>query len=543
MQDEQGHTAPSAAFPISVQINSTLAALGGTLTRVPVNGIARFGDLTIDKVGDYRLSFSSPTLTGVTTTPFVLVPGSPQSLAFTLDPPAVAIAGFPIDPGARVSVLDRNHNVVTASTLPITVALSDLSGASTALAGTLVRNAVNGVAWFDDLTVDAIGAGYSLLATAPSLTSATSGRLSIRALPQNFSLQSISVGLDQTCGLTGAGSAYCWGANGFGQLGDGSTLDHAGPVPVTGGLRFTALSAGGGGYEEDVSFTCGITDIGEAWCWGGSFRGALGDGTTVGSHNTPVRVVGDLRFKSISAGGAHVCGLTIDDLAYCWGSNDAGELGIGTTSQSTTPALVAGGLHFTNISAGDFHTCAGTGTATYCWGSNISSGFGSTGITPVPKLVTSAIQFPVIATGTDHTCGLTSIGSAYCWGDNSSGELGTGSGVFSPGPALVVGGRAFTSMSTKGYTGCGISAGSGYCWGWNDLGQLGVGFFTPRPGPQQGTPLRVLGSSTFSGISVGVWHTCALSTSGIPYCWGLNDHGQLGNETRINSTVPVPVLP
>jgi hypothetical protein len=97
-------------------------------------------------------------------------------------------------------------------------------------------------------------------------------------------------------------------------------------------------------------------------------------------------------------------------------------------------------------------------------------------------------------------------------------------------------------MSTKGYTGCGISSGSGYCWGWNDLGQLGVGFFTPRSA-QHATPQRVLGSFTFTSISVGVWHTCALTTSGIPYCWGLNDHGQLGNETRTNSAVPVPVLP
>jgi len=540
IQDAHGKTSTSATPAISVALNSGVAVLGGTHTQVPVNGVASFGDLTIDRVGGYSLTVSAPFMKSVTSNTFAVVAGAPRSLAFTVQPPTIVVSGTAIAPAIVVTVLDVNSNVVSTASSSISVALTDGSGASSpALGGTRTRSAMSGVAAFDDLTVDTVGVSYTLRATSPTLTNGTSSTFRVLRPPTDFALATITVGLDQTCGLSPAGTAYCWGANGFGQLGDGSLADRAAPAPIAGGLTFTTLSAGGGGYEEDVSFTCGVTTAGDGYCWGGSFRGALGDGSTVASHRTPVPVSGGLKFRTISAGGAHACGLTTANVAYCWGSNDVGELGVGDRNMRSTPVPVLGNLRFTTITAGDFHTCATNPDATYCWGGL----WGGGGYSVVPTAVSTSSSFGTISAATEHTCGLTVAGTAYCWGDNSTGQLGDGSGQSSSTPLAVSGGRMFGVISAKGYTSCGVSGGAGYCWGWNDLGQLGAGFVTPRSGQQQTTPLRVTGSLTFTTISVGVWHTCAVTATGVPYCWGLNSNGQLGNDTKMNSAVPVPVVP
>lgn len=541
LQDAQGNIVTSGSSSISVALNGSAAALlGGIHSEVSVNGVATFSDLTIDKVGEYSLTFSAPSMTSVTSNAFTVIPGPPRSLAFTAQPPVAVVAGTPINSAIQVTVLDANSNVVSNAPSLVTVALTSASGASPmALRGTLTRSALNGVATFDDLTVDSAGSNYHLTATSPALTSEISSTFSALRLRDGFALLSVSVGLDQTCGLNAAGTAYCWGANEAGQLGDGSFADRINPAPVAGGMHFTIVSAGGGGYEEDLSFTCGVTTAGDSYCWGGTIRGALGEGSTTAFHSMPVLVAGGLKFKTISAGGAHACGLTTTGVAYCWGSNSLGELGVGDTLMRTTPVAVAANAKFTTITAGDFHTCATSAGATYCWGAKMAGA----GYSTTPVLVTTSLSFATISAATEHTCGLTTTGAAYCWGDNSSGQLGIGSGTPSSTPVAVSGGYTFSVVSTKGYTTCGISEGAGYCWGWNNLGQLGVGFFTPQGAPPQAVPLRVAGSLNLSTISVGVWHTCALTMSGVPYCWGLNSNGQLGNDSKMNSAVPVPVVP
>ena len=537
IQDDQGKTATAASEAISVALNGGAAVLGGTHTRVSVNGVATFDDLTVDKVGEYSLTFSALSIKSVTSRTFTITAGAARTLAFSVQPPPIVISGARIAP-VVVNVLDLNANVVSSASSSISIALTDGSGAISALGGTRTRSAVNGVATFDDLTVETSGKNYKLTATSPTLGSGSSSTFEIFRLSADFALVTITVGLSQSCGLTAEGVAFCWGSNGFGELGDGSFVDRATPAPVAGGLIFTTLSAGGGGYEEDIDFTCGVIAAGDGYCWGGSFRGALGDGTIESWHNTPMLVAGGLKFRTISAGGAHACGLTTAGAAYCWGSNDVGELGVGDQSIRSTPTPVLGNLKFTTITAGDFHTCATTADATYCWGGL----WGSGGYSVKPMIVSTSLNFGTISAGTEHTCGLTPGGTAYCWGDNSTGQLGDGSARSSSSPVAVSGGRTFDVISTKGYTACGISGGAGYCWGWNDLGQLGAGFFTSRSDHQQGVPLRVAGSVNFTAISVGIWHTCAVATNGIPYCWGLNENGQLGNDTMMNSAVPIPVV-
>jgi len=243
-----------------------------------------------------------------------------------------------------------------------------------------------------------------------------------------------------------------------------------------------------------------------------------------------------LKFRSISAGGAHACALTVTGVVYCWGSNTVGELGVGDLVTRTTPTPVPGTDGFTMVVASDFHTCATKGSLTYCWGAKLAA----TGHSLAPSPVATSVSFSTLAAGTEHSCGLVAGGAMYCWGDNAVGQLGNGLRESSPTP-VTVSGLTFTAMATKGYTTCGISGDAAYCWGWNELGQLGIGYVTPRSAPQQVTPARVAGSHVFASISVGVWHTCALTKTGAAYCWGLNSDGQLGNDTRVNSAVPVPV--
>ena len=167
------------------------------------------------------------------------------------------------------------------------------------------------------------------------------------------------------CGLAARGKAYCWGANSFGQAGIGSPgSDLPSPTAVVGGIRFEQLT---GGFLH----TCGVDRRGTAYCWGYNYFGGLGDGTTT-DRSAPTPVSTTLQFTQISGGNSHSCGLTKDGSVYCWGSGYSGQLGLGLYVQTTAPTTpVPGGLQFKEISAGGTHSCGVTrGDQVYCWGDN-----------------------------------------------------------------------------------------------------------------------------------------------------------------------------
>lgn len=192
---------------------------------------------------------------------------------------------------------------------------------------------------------------------------ATGGPVTYQPAPSPSGLiyTQVSAGQDHSCGVTTDNAAYCWGHNSVGQFGAG-TIDSVGGVPetpVSGDLHFAQISAGG-------LRTCGVTTDNVAYCWGASF-GTLGDGTNDNVLRlTPTRVAGDLRFAQVSAGWGHMCGVTTDNVAYCWGKNryeypvKGGMLGDGTTEDRLTPTRVAGDLRFTQVSVGSDHTCGVT---------------------------------------------------------------------------------------------------------------------------------------------------------------------------------------
>jgi hypothetical protein len=405
----------------------------------------------------------------------------------------------------------------------------------------------------------------SVSATVEALAPAT---FSITALePSAF--VSVSAGTAHTCGVLATGDAYCWGRNIFGELGDGTTTDKASPVLVLGGLKFATVSAG-----DD--YTCGVTVDATAYCWGENGYGRLGDGTAI-DRTAPVPVAGALSFALVTAGDPHTCGLTTAGAAYCWGQNGAGQLGVGTTTGpetcapatcSTVPVPVAGGLSFTDVGLGRTTTCGvTTGGLAYCWGSNFDGQLGiGTNMGPeacggsqcstVPVQVSGGLTFRFVTGGgrSSHICGVTTAGNPFCWGANTYGQLGAGTttgpencGVrmCSTVPVPVTGGLSFSSLSEGDDYTCALTAtGGAYCWGLS-VGQLGIG---PPSGPdvcQSGpcttVPMPVTGGLSFGTITGGSGHTCGVTVEGTAYCWGLNETGQLGDGTTTQRLTPVLV--
>jgi len=295
-----------------------------------------------------------------------------------------------------------------------------------------------------------------------------------------------------------------------------------------------AISAGG-------SHTCGLFVGGNAYCWGANSAGQLGDGTSDDRVN-PIAVSGGHTFTAISAGSAHSCGLTASGQVYCWGLNNFGQLGDGTNVQHDIPVMVAGGHFFTAISAGLDHTCGLTlaGDA-YCWGGNEYGLLGNltNDDSNVPIAVVSPDTFTTISAGYEHTCALDLTGEAFCWGRNQFGQLGIGIGdpdKHRTAPDRVNGGLTFTKIATGGDHTCAVTtAGDAYCWGLGDLGQLGNGSTV-----DQGIPTLVAGGHVFTDVSAGTDHSCAVATAG-PHCWGYNFFGQLGDVSNIDRNTPVIV--
>ena len=383
---------------------------------------------------------------------------------------------------------------------------------------------------------------------APEQPDATPA-LSVQATAA-LSFRQISAGMYHSCGVTYDNLAYCWGADGVGQLGDGAVniSRRTRPVPVAGGLRFLLVSAG-------FDHSCGVTTQNQIYCWGSNARGQLGDGS-FHDRSTPVLVSGQpplsLRFRFVSAGYVHTCAIHLSDSAWCWGNNDNGRLGDGTTAEHLWPAPVQGGLLFRRIAAGGFHTCGvTTDSRAYCWGRNEQGQLGDGTLTsrhkPVP--VAGGRSFRWVTTNSANisfkwqsaTCGVSGGGRAYCWGSNLHGQLGDGSHTQRTTPVAVKGGLSFAQVNTGGGHSCGVTGSNlAYCWGYNGRGQLGDGTLTERI-----TPRAVTGGHLFRAVpTAGGYaggHACGLTTGDAAFCWGLNAFGQVGDGSTTDRRVPTAV--
>jgi hypothetical protein len=301
------------------------------------------------------------------------------------------------------------------------------------------------------------------------------------AVVNGASYTSVAAGTNHTCGRNAAGDVLCWGYNREGQVGDSlrSFPGTATPVPIAGGRRFAGILRGAGAM-------CAVTSAANAYCWGfNGFSGGsfLGVGNPSATVSFPELVLGGYQWKVLSAHSVMVCGISSTDASYCWGSAPAanssvGRLGDGTRASRSIPTLLFGNPRYRTISAGGAMGCAiDVDGDAWCWGGNNRGqlGDGSFVNTDRPGRVQTSQKFVSIVTGDSHACGLTAAGVAWCWGDGRSGELGQGTAVGSNVPVQVSQGNVvFTKLSALAIHTCALATNRRvYCWGDNTSGQLG----------------------------------------------------------------------
>jgi len=228
-----------------------------------------------------------------------------------------------------------------------------------------------------------------------------------------------------SCGIKADGSAWCWGEGDDGQLGDGSATSQTSPIQVSGTGPWVAIAMGVSPH------TCGIKSNGSAWCWGRNLSGQLGNGTNT-SSNTPVPVSGGGQWVKITAGNTHSCGIQSDGSAWCWGAGGSGNLGNGTTASTNTPVKVVGDTPWIDISAGNVGSCGiKIDGSAWCWGSDTAGQLGNgatiTANQSSPVLVSGGGIWTSIQASLNRTCGMKIDGSAWCWGVDNNGQLGNGS--------------------------------------------------------------------------------------------------------------------
>ena len=364
-----------------------------------------------------------------------------------------------------------------------------------------------------------------------------------------------------TCTVLSSGAeASCWGSGSFYQLGNGTAESSSSPVSVEGLPLYDevtlqqideVLQISSGGYH-----TCALLHSGRIFCWGRNDFGQLGIGSVVESREPQeVLLAGSYPdWDFVSAGYYHTCAIHRYGGLYCWGANDRGQLGDGTTDGRLEPTVVTGlSSRATRVSTGHSHTCAVLDDGgVRCWGDDASGQIGNDtvteGHTAVPMdVVGLPAEALAVSLGFLHTCALLAGGEVMCWGENGRGQLGNGTGTGGSTPVAVT---LTAAASTKASpSASNLSSGENHscvllvdgrvdCWGAGDSGQLGNG-----AGDDQPLPVDVTGlPAGVTAVSCGLAHSCALFETGTVHCWGDNDAGQLGNGTNDGSLVPVQVL-
>ncbi len=414
----------------------------------------------------------------------------------------------------------------------------------------------------------------SLALSLPVL--AVLGSCSPAPVPPSYTeYRAASAGGSHTCALTRSDDAHCWGSNTSGQLGDGTTNASSKPILVGGNLKFSKISAG-------ASHTCGVSQ-GDVYCWGLNLNGEVGNGAAPNGPavRTPTKIAGaaNTAYLDGATGATFSCAVTKLGAALCWGQNGFGKLARGSSAplgrfldpalpneSVTVPTPVAGSTRYKSIAARGNNVCAlSTSNQVYCWGSNLFWQLGATttdgcyvGTNPPwpcsmsPVLVAQPIANNVptgVVVGDDVACYTTDKYDLYCWGSNANGQIAPkASGTLqvckfmngmsfqcSPSPRKVA--RPMAGSTTLGFVRVDAGAdglcASVYpvgnavtCWGKNNNGQLGDGQTTDRE-----VAAPIAGGHGALDLSVGGGHACLVtdgSNAHRVYCWGANVSGQLG---------------
>jgi len=347
----------------------------------------------------------------------------------------------------------------------------------------------------------------------------------------NENFTSVSAGKDYTCGVLINGSLMCWGKGDYGQLGYGGTDNKYSPYPVNSNENFTSVSAAGGVNILGGAHTCGRLVDGSLMCWGYNEYGQIGDGTS-SIITSPVDVDSSENFISVDVGNDYTCGVLINGSLMCWGDNYFGQLGYGGTDNKYSPYPVNSNENFTSVDAGYgySHTCGRlVNGSLMCWGYGSSGRLGDGTIISrhSPVDVNSSENFTSVSVGYSHTCGSLVNGSVMCWGYGANGRLGIGNTTEMHVPTMINSDKNFTSVSAGYAHTCGVLVnGSVMCWGYGNSGQLGHGSTTDKY-----SPYPVNSNENFTSVSAGRYHTCGRLVNGSLMCWGSNVYGQIGDGT------------
>jgi alpha-tubulin suppressor-like RCC1 family protein len=367
------------------------------------------------------------------------------------------------------------------------------------------------------------------------------GTARLAAEPTAYS--AVSVAGEHSCALIDDGAVQCWGVNDDGQLGDGTLVDRLVPTPVV-GLTGPAIAV-----AAAQEYSCALIQGGSIQCWGRNNDGQLGDGTTDDSTTAVSVIVLAGPATAVSATGNTTCALITGGTMQCWGDNDFGEMGTGNTTNSLTPVSVIGlAGTVTAIATGQNHTCALIeGGGIQCWGLNFSGRLGDGTTTnrssPVSVVDLSGAAVAVVASN-GHTCALITGGTVQCWGRNSDGQLGDGTTTDRTTPVTVVDSEGdpltrATAIAASPTQTCAVMDDGGIrCWGDNGNGELGNGTTDDSTTP---VPVTGLGGTALF-VDGGFVSTCAFLEGGSIQCWGSNFDGTLGTGTTNDSLVPVDVL-
>jgi Flp pilus assembly pilin Flp len=346
------------------------------------------------------------------------------------------------------------------------------------------------------------------------------------AIPDSWA--SLSAAFTHGCGVASDGSGWCWGSSGSGKLGNGTSSGiFDTPQPVSAGYTWQMIHAG-------VNHTCGITTGNTLYCWGSASDGRLGNAFSSGSFNVPAGLVSaPSSWIDVDVGATFTCGIASGGAAYCWGDDGFGQLGNGGAISPNTPVSTPSAVStasspatYTAIAVGNSHACGiATGGAVWCWGAGGNGRLGGgSGNETAPVAVTTSGGRPAgyskLDAGDVHNCGISSADSSlWCWGYDSSGQLGNGPSPFADqyAPYLVASGggipTAWSQVSAGGASTCGVGTdGSGWCWGLDSGEQLGNGSALTA---NQSAPSQVDATggrpASWSMISIGTWHALGLS--------------------------------
>lgn len=343
----------------------------------------------------------------------------------------------------------------------------------------------------------------------------------------------VASGNEHTCGIIDDGTLWCWGNGSAGRMGDSSNEHSRVPKQVGEDDGWEKVSAG-------AAQTCGIRN-GTLWCFGFTVGGESVD-------DTPLRKMSDFAdWTYVTSGAVHNCAIRGTGMLYCWGANNQGQVGDGSTSTVSNPVRIGAFANWSDVSAGYNHTCAVRQSGElYCWGNNreLQVGASSGDQYEEPRRVDSQTSWVSVSGGFNHSCGaqynpgaMISEDITLCWGTNTYGQLGTGNDTSYHNPQ----GMGFSGITAAGRSFSCVGGGDGdgvFCTGRNNHGQLGVG-----ESPASSTTIETTNDTHhWHRLSASDTHMCAIREDETLWCWGRNNWGQLGDDTTDVKNFPTEVV-